>query len=117
MANPQIVESEPLSLADVKEVLVEIEKRDKELNYLSNKAKEYIDQFVKLSFKQKEELVKKLVELKLTRLKEEHIAKVVDFLPQDDDELKAVLQGFHLNMPKKDIDGVLKIVAEFVPKG
>ena len=116
MANPQIIESEPLSLVDVREILEEIEKRDKELNYLPNKGKEYIDQFVKLTLDQKKELVKKLVDIKLTRLKEEHIAKIVDFLPQNDDELKAVLQGFHLNMPKKDIDSVLKIVAEFIPK-
>ncbi len=116
MANPQIVESEPLALVDVKAILDEIEKRDKELNYLSNKAKEYIDQFVKLTLNQKKELVKKLVDINLTRLKEEHIAKIVDFLPRNDDELKAVLQGFHLNMPKKDTDSVLKIVAEFIPK-
>ena len=59
MANPQFIEQKSLSLVDVKEKIEIIEKRDKELNYLSNKAKEYLETFVKLDSKQKEELTKK----------------------------------------------------------
>ena len=36
MANPQFIEQKSLSLVDVKVKIDEIEKRDKELNYLSN---------------------------------------------------------------------------------
>jgi DNA-directed RNA polymerase subunit F len=46
MANPQFIEEKSLSLVDVKATLQAIEKRDEELNYLSNKAKEYLDHFV-----------------------------------------------------------------------
>jgi DNA-directed RNA polymerase subunit F len=113
MANPKFIEQENVSLGDVKVTLEKIEKRDEELNYLSNKAKEYLDAFVKLDTKQREELQKKLEGLDLTRLKEDHITKIIDFLPKDIEELKIVLQAYPLSMPKKDQEEIVKVVKEF----
>ena len=110
MANPQFIEENPLALVDVKDIFVKIDKRDKELNFLSNKCKEHLDGFVEISTSKKEEIHKKLVDLNLTRIKEEHIAKIIDFLPRNADELKVVLQGFNLTLPKKDQDEILKVV-------
>lgn len=104
----------PLSLADVKKALDEIKKRDTELNHLSNKTKEYLDAFVTISYKQKEELYKKLTELKLNRLKEEHYAKIIDFLPRTVDELKIVLQAYPLSMPKKDQESIVAVITEMI---
>ena len=115
MTNPQFIEEKALSLVDVKEILQEIEKRDTELGYLSNRAKEYLDAFVTLSKEKKEELHKKLVDLNLTRLKEEHIMKIIDFTPTTLDSLKAILQSYPLSLPKKDqtsIVDTVKSVAE-----
>jgi DNA-directed RNA polymerase subunit F len=115
MTNPQFIEEKPLSLVDVKEALQEIEKRDAELGYLSNRTKEYLDAFLTMSPKKKEELSEKLLALDLTRLKDEHIMKIVDFLPKDLDSLKAVLQSYPLSLPKKDqtsIVNTVKSVAE-----
>ncbi len=114
MANPKFIEQEPISLVDTKALLKKIEKRDEELNYSSNKAKEYLDAFAKLSMKDKEELSKKLVELNLTRLKTEHITKIVDFLPKDVEELKIILQAYPLSMPKKDQDAIVKVVDDYI---
>ncbi|MFH1276251.1 MAG: hypothetical protein ABIH82_03995 [Candidatus Woesearchaeota archaeon] len=114
MANPHFVEEKSLCLADVKIALTSIEKRDTELNFLSNKCKEYLDAFVALDNKQKESLYKKLVELDLTRLKDEHIAKIIDFLPKDANDLKVVLQAYPLSLPKKDQDAIVGVVKEFL---
>ncbi|MBU0460465.1 MAG: hypothetical protein KJ597_04730 [Nanoarchaeota archaeon] len=113
MANPQFVEENPLSLVDVKTILNKIQKRDEEMNYLSNKTKEYLDNFVLLSEKKKDELKKNLENLNLTRLKFEHIMKIVDFLPKNIEELKVVLQAYPLSMPKKDQEAIVKVVKEF----
>ena len=113
MANPQFVEEKPLALVDAKVILAKIEKRDEEMNYLSNKAKEYLDNFTTLSAKKKEELQKKLENLKLTRLKEEHMMKIIDFLPKTVEDLKTVLQAYPLSMPKKDQEAIIKAVQEF----
>ncbi len=114
MAAPQFIEETPLSLVEVKIILEKIGNRDEEMSYLSNKAKEYLDNFVILSPEQKTELSKKLVNLKLTRLKEEHICKFIDFLPKDLDELKVVLQSYPLSLSKKDQEAITGVVKEFV---
>lgn len=114
MANPRFIEQKPLSLGELKSRLQEIEKRDKELNYLSNKTKEYLENFVTLPPEKMKGLHKKLADLKLTRLKEEHIAKIIDFLPKNIEELKVVLQAYPLSMPKKDQESIIKVVAGLV---
>ena len=113
MAAPNFVEEKPLALIDVKDILDKIEQRDAELNYLSNKAKEYLAAFVTLTPENKEKMNKKLVDLNLTRLKEEHICKIIDFLPVTINELKAVLQAYPLSLPKKDQEEIIKCVKDF----
>ena len=110
MVNPQFIEQRSVSLGEAKEAIEVIEKRDKELNYLSNKTKEYLDQFVTITKAKRDELDKKLQDLNLTRLKEEHIAKICDFLPKTVDDLKVVLQAYPLSMPKKDHEEIVKVV-------
>ena len=114
MANPIFIEEKSLSLVDVKSYLESIEKRDAKLTFLSNKCKEYLDAIVILTPAKKDELQKKLVNLNLTRLKEEHIAKIIDFLPKDTNELKVVLQAYPLSMPKKDQDAIIEVVKAFL---
>ena len=114
MASPQFIEEKPASLVDVKSSLEAIEKRDGELNYLSNKIKEYLDAFITLTPDKKEELHQKLGELNLTRLKDEHICKFIDFLPKNLDELKTVLQSYPLSLSKKDQEAIVKVVKEFI---
>jgi len=116
MANPEFIEQKPLSLTDVQEAIEIIEKRDKELNYQCNKVKEYLGNLTILPKDKAEKLSKKLADLGLTRLKEEQIAKIVDFLPKDTNELKVVLQAYPLSMPKKDMDVIVQAVAEFTGK-
>lgn len=114
MTNPQFVEEQPLALVDVKDILEKIDKRDEELNYISNKVKEYLDQFVTLSANKRNDLYKQLVDLNLTRLKEEHIMKIIDFLPKSINELKIVLQAYPITMPKKDQEAIAKVVKGFI---
>ena len=114
MPNPQFIEEKSLCLVDLKETLANIEKRDTQLNYLSTKVKDYLDLFVTLSPKKKEELHKKLNDLNLTRLREDHIAKILDFLPRTVNDLKVVLQAYPLSMPKKDQESIVQVIQEVV---
>lgn len=114
MVSPQFLEEKPLALADVKAVLSEIETRDGQLNPQSQKAKEYGELFGELSHSQREELYKKLKGLGLTRIKEEHLMKIVDFLPRTANDLKVVLQAYPLSLPKKDQDTIVALVGDFL---
>ncbi len=114
MPSPTFIEEHPLSLVDVRHIMELFEKRDTELNFLSKKTKEYGEVFVSLSQKKKSELQKKLQDLNLTRLREEHIAKIVDFTPKTVNELKIVLQAYPLSLPKADQESIANAVKSVV---
>ncbi len=113
MPSPQFLEQKPLALADVKKTISAIEQRDTELNFPSTRVKEYAELFVELSATKKESLHKKLTELQLTRLKEEHLTKIIDFLPKTANDLKIVLLAYPLSLPKKDQESIVAVVNEF----
>jgi len=48
------------------------------------------------------------------KMKEEHIVKIIDFLPATADDVKVVLQGYHMSLPKKDIEAIVGAVKDFV---
>src|SRR3989338_2701306 len=110
MVSPQFIEEKPLSLVEVRSALEAIEKRDTELNFLSNKTKEYVTTFVRLTAEQQEQLHG----LELTRLKTEHIKKILDFVPGTVNELKIVLQAYPLTMPKKDQESIIAAVNDIL---
>ncbi len=114
MVNPQFVEEEALSLTDVKSILKKVEKRDEELNYRTTKAKEFMDSLDDLLPATKnKELVEKLASLGLTRLKQEHMIKIADFVPKNSNELKIILQSYPLSLPKKDQDAIVAACKDF----
>jgi DNA-directed RNA polymerase subunit F len=113
MTKPQVVSEKPVSMAEVKEEIGKIKKRDKELNFRSNRTEEYLNIFVKLSPKDAAELKKKLEKLKIPRLGEEHIVKVIDILPKTVEELKVVLQGYPLTITKENMKKIVDAVAQF----
>ena len=116
MSSPTFISETPLALAEVKAALQAVEKRDESLNFLSNKAKEYQELFVSLSKEKKDELYTKLTALSLTRLKEEHYCKIIDFLPQNLEELKVIMQSYPLSLSKKDQESIVAAVAEVALK-
>lgn len=113
MPNPQFIEHNVLSLAEVKALISEIESRDKELNTISNKTKDYLEHFASTAPEQKEALAKKLTSLNITRLKDEQTAKIIDFIPLNLNELKAILASYpNLSLSKKDQESIVEAVKE-----
>ena len=115
MAKPEILQEKPLNLVELKERLEEIKKRDKELGYRSTKTEEYLNQFVTLPAKKAEELKSKLEALKITRLKEEFIVKIIDTIPTTIDDLKTLLQGYVISINQEDMKKIIGVVNQFVP--
>ncbi len=113
MVNPQFIEEKPVSISEVKEILAHAEKRDSALGYRATRTKDFIEGLsTVLSKSQREELSKKLSDLNLTRLRDEHIIKILDFCPATMGELKAVLAAYPLSMPKSDQEAIVQAVKE-----
>ena len=114
MSDIKVLAEKPLCMAEVKEELENIRKRDKELNFRANKTEEYINQFS--SLKNAIELSEKLTKLNIPRLKEQHIKKIVDVMPLTVGDLKVVLQGYTVSInaenSKKIVDQINKFLEE-----
>ncbi|MFC1768953.1 hypothetical protein ACFLZX_04280 [Nanoarchaeota archaeon] len=111
MTNVEIVEETPLSIAEVKDELDKIKKRDKELNFRAQKAEEYLQVFS--GSKKQLDLKKKIEGLKIPRLREPHICKIVDLMPTTANDLKAVLQGYPISVTNENIKKIVDVVKEF----
>ena len=110
MAEYKIIEETPISLAKLDVKLDIIEKENKELSLRGKKTKEYLKAFVKLDNKKTEELINKLKDLKILRLKDRHIIKIVDILPKDMDSLRTILSGETLTIKQEDLHKIVDVI-------
>jgi DNA-directed RNA polymerase subunit F len=108
MSKPIIVNEKPVTMAEMKIELERIKKRDGELNFRATKTEEYLQQFDMESEKKIEELRKKIEGLKISRLKEEHITKIIDLMPKTIEEMKVILSAYPVSVTQ---DNMKKIVS------
>jgi DNA-directed RNA polymerase subunit F len=110
----KILNESPLSAAEVKDELKQIRERDGELNFRATKTEDYLNQLVTLGPKKVKELKKKLEDLKITRLREQHIAKIMDVLPTTEKDVKVLVQGYAITVTKENMKKIADTVKEFV---
>lgn len=109
----KIISEEPMSVYDLKKAIHAIKARDKELGFRAQKTEEYLDHFATLSDKDAEELKKKIEELNISRLRQEHICKLLDVLPADQDDVKSVLQGYSLTITNENLKKIADVIKEY----
>ncbi|MBW2995031.1 hypothetical protein KY312_01655 [Candidatus Woesearchaeota archaeon] len=114
MTKPIMVSEKPITMAEVKKEIEKIRKKDKELNFRSTRTEEYLNIFVKLDEKKADELGQKLQKLKIPRLGEEHIVKIIDILPKTVEELKVLLQAYPLTITKENMQKIADAVKNFL---
>ena len=98
-----ILEKKPLTLAEVKEIIKDID------NPVMH---DYLKTFAKLSEEKAKKLMHEISALNNHKMKEENIIKIVDFLPQDKEELAVVLNESSLN--EEEGNAILEIVKKYI---
>jgi len=116
MTKPEIIEEREVPMYEVREEIAKIKKRDKELNFRVQKTEEYLNTFAMISNKDSKALVNKLQKLKIPRLQDKHIYKIVDILPKTVDELKVTMQGYPLTVNADNMKKIVKTVTEILPE-
>ena len=116
MASIKLQQENPISLPEMKEKLHDIEARDKELSFRSNKVKDYLNKLVRLDKKTALELKQKLVSLDIPRLKDRQIIKIVDVIPEDLEDLRAVFTGEVTTITQENMEKIVEAVKHFIPK-
>jgi len=101
---------EPVALAEVKGILSKIDtEKSKELA-------QFIKKFVKINPEKAKEMKKELQDLNFFSLKEEDIIKVIDFMPEDAEDLRKIFAGSELSLKQDEIVKILEIVKKYKSK-
>ncbi len=116
MPTIKVIEEKPLGLSQVKDELKDIKKRDEELSFRAAKVAEYLDTVKVLKPKETEELFAAIEKLNISRLKEAQIYKIIDMMPEDMTQLKNIVQGYALTITNENLNKILEIIAEYLPK-
>jgi DNA-directed RNA polymerase subunit F len=116
MPEIKIIEEKPISMAELKEELKEIKKRDSELSFRTAKVAEQVDLLKILKPKDAEEMFEKIQKLNIPRLKDAQIYKIIDLLPTNMIELKNLVQSYSLSVTNDNLDKILEIVADYASK-
>lgn len=107
MGKPEILKEEPITMAEMKIELERIKERDEELNFRATKTEEYLQQFELPNKKKTEEMIKKIKGLKIPRLKDIHIVKVIDLMPDSIEEIKGILQAYPITVTQENMKKIL----------
>ncbi|MBD3313160.1 hypothetical protein GF345_01835 [Candidatus Woesearchaeota archaeon] len=113
----KIISEKPITMAELKEDLKNIKERDSELNFRAQKTEEYLNYFVGLDSSQVKELSDKIDQLNVPRFKPEHIAKIIDTLPQNVEEAKVVLGSYPITITNDNLKKIVDAVKPYIEIG
>lgn len=114
MPTLKITNETPILLVQLKEELKRIKERDQELNFRAAKTAEYLNFFAGLRAEQALELLHKIEALNISRLKPEHMVKIVDLLPGSVEELKNVLSSYTITVSAENIALIVETVKPYL---
>jgi len=115
MVKPKLLEKRPISIAEVKDILKKVHKRDDELSFRGGKTEDYVNEITGLTLKKANDCIKKIKDLEIPRLKEEQIIKIVDTLPESPEHLKVILSGYNVTIVKDNLKKIVDAIDEFRP--
>ncbi len=110
----KIIEQEPVALSEVRKALESSDEENQ--NFRITKTKEYLEYFARISEKEAKDLRKKIEDLKVPRLKDEMIIKVIDLLPESEEEVSLIFQAYPITISSQNLKKIASTVKEFVEK-
>ena len=100
-----------VSLAEVEGILKKHPQMEE--NMAAKNTSNYIERFVKIKPAKAEEIAKALREMKIEKLKEKNIAKIIDFMPEDSEDLKKIFVGEDFGLENDEISSILEKLKSF----
>ncbi len=98
-----IINKEPLSMAEALEYIKEEDSEETDMIGFAKK-------FVKPKKEKIKELKQKLKELELLKIKDEHIAKIIDLIPENPEELNKIFVDVSLD--EEETQKILSVIKE-----
>ncbi len=98
-----IKEKKAVTLTEVQELLKEIES-DKAKALLS-----FIKKFVKTNANKAEKLKQELLALDIAKLKEKDIVSLINFMPEDAEDIRKIFTGSEISLDQNEITKILEL--------
>ena len=112
MSQPNILTEEAVSLSEVHASLQNIQKRDEELSFRAGKTLDHLNHINPAKPEETSALQEKIQAIEVPRLKEHHIAKIVDLKPRSVKELQILLSGYTLAVTKEYQEKIVAAINE-----
>jgi len=97
---------QPLDMSEVKKILGSLEDTEKR-----KQLEAFIKKFSKIKQEKAEELKKELQELGLLKLKEEHVVKILDTLPEDAADLNRIF--IDVSLDEDETNKILEVIKKY----
>ncbi|MBI5392136.1 hypothetical protein HZB00_03995 [Candidatus Woesearchaeota archaeon] len=100
----------PITTAELKQKLDQLKQERKELNFRAAKVYEQlVDQELPAAEKI-QELKQKVTELNVPRLRDKHIIKIIDVMPENVDVLKVLFSGENITVKAEDLKKIVDTI-------
>ena len=114
MGNFKIIEKKPMSLSEVVSNIKGIKKGGKrEITYREDKILKFSKNFNLVKPKDVEKFLSELVELNIPRLDNSQMIKIIDVLPKDGTELRAIVSNSGTIIVDDDVNKILEVVSKY----
>ena len=101
-----------LTISEVKNILKRIEKDRNEISYEQRIALDHANKFAKLPTQKIKELIKEL--MKLDYIEESHVYKLIDLLPNTNEDIKTIFAKERINLNDEKINKILNIINKYI---
>lgn len=111
-----IIEKEPITLAEVKEIVIDKSKEikeDSEDNQRIRAVHDLLKKIVKLKPEQARKLKEEILALGIIKLKERDVVKIIDFLPEDAEDIRKIFFGQGINLDENEINSILEKIKKY----
>jgi len=98
------------SLGEVKEILDNLSKEEKEENKKVKETLLYLNSFVKVKYDRIKSIKKALEDLNMVKLNQKSIAKIIDLMPEDAEDLRKIFVGEEVTLEQDEIAAILDAV-------
>ena len=112
MIGKKIIEGRPISSAEVKAILGDVVKKYEEPLYEQKITIDHLAKFSKLKPETAKQMIKELMESN-EKIKPEIAVKIVDLLPKDGVDIRAIFAKERFAITKEEIEGILEILAKY----
>ena len=108
---PTIISETPITMAELKDGIAKVRKRDIEGSFRVKRTEEYLSSFTVLTSKDSGAAFEKLMKLGIPRLRDTHVCKLIDLMPKDLNELKLILQGYTITVSNENLKKILDVLS------